>query len=187
MADSPRNVSDGLVERACALLADLPEVSVTLKGFCVSYDSEDVLRLRDKLIDFAEWSSSFTADRLGPDMNLASELCSRAVTILERYDSFTEDQRALAVGAVRYLVFRVDAVPDRRGRSGIEDDKRVVNTALPLLGLHDRVIPHTIVSPQKPGEISNQSDKQQPQGLKDRKARWKSFRRLPTSNSSSSD
>ena len=131
-------------ETAIALLEALPkshsDADLVFKSLCIAYSREDVLTLRQKLIDAAEWLTSYVLDNDGPDVTMGGALCARAIQLVDSYDTFDEDQKALAVGAVRYFLFRLDDMPDHRGAQGYEDDRMVMNHALLRLGMRELLI-----------------------------------------------
>ncbi len=183
--DSDTKVSGSLLELACAELAHMPGAQVVFRGFCVHYSADDVSRLKEKIVDAAEWFCGFKAEKAGPDLDLASDLCARAVMLLERYSQFSAEQKALAVGAVRYLTFRVDAVPDRNGSRGLADDREVMNTVLSRLGLDDWKVsdaPRIITLPSMDIPLAVQEVSAD---LQRRRARWRSFRRATNHNKNS--
>lgn len=163
-----------LIERALAALHQNSHVQTLFQGLCASYDEDEVLRLKDKLVDSADWMSSFRAGSQAPSLELASDLCARAVLLLERYHSFSPPQRALVVGAVRYLTFRVDAHPDRYGSHGLSDDRDVFNAVLPLLGLSEFVLSEPTKLPHSSGTPSAPP----PAALTARRQRWRTFRKI---------
>jgi uncharacterized membrane protein YkvA (DUF1232 family) len=79
---------------------------------------------------------------------MGGALCSRSIQLVDLYDTFDEDQKALAVGAVRYFLFRLDDMPDHRGAQGYEDDRMVMNHALLRLGMRELLINLPLEDPE---------------------------------------
>lgn len=80
------------------------------------------------------------AVRGGIDIGLAFEIADACKFLLEVYEERSEKERAKIIGAVRYFAFAEDPFSERSFATGFDDDARVVNHVLELLGIHDRYL-----------------------------------------------
>ncbi len=69
--------------------------------------------------------------------DLAEVLAERLDDLLESFPSLAEDARPLVVGAARYFVSDEDALPDRSGPTGLDDDVAVFNVVARRIGRAD--------------------------------------------------
>lgn len=74
-----------------------------------------------------------TSNRI--DLPTAEEVAARCRLLLEHYEEFSPKEKALVAGAVRYFVVEDDPFSDDVFASGFDDDARVVNHVLELLGI----------------------------------------------------
>ena len=74
------------------------------------------------------------------DVKLAEQLTERCYYLLDRYAEFTPKQRAAVVGAIRYFAVGADAVSDTTFATGLDDDAKVMNHVLEIVGSEDRCL-----------------------------------------------
>ncbi len=82
-------------------------------------------------LDQASRESEFLAT------DLAEELADKLDDLLETLPSLPEDVRPLVAGAARYFVSDDDALPDRSGPTGLDDDVAVFNMVARRIGRAD--------------------------------------------------
>ena len=75
------------------------------------------------------------------DLVLAREIADALKELVQGADSYTDDQRALLYGAVRYFLLVEDHDDDMSSSIGLEDDARVTNAVAAELGRPDLAIP----------------------------------------------
>ncbi len=71
------------------------------------------------------------------DLQSTLELAKCCNVLLDRYENFSDKQRALVVAAVRYFAGANDPLSDEEFASGLWDDKRIMNYVLEQLGIED--------------------------------------------------
>ena len=128
------------------------------QGLCVPFSEPGIARLREQMVETAEWLTqlAFRSDQF--NVELAVELCARAVTLIDHFNDFNQQQQLLVIGAVQYLLFRNDTVPDSKATNGLEDDRRIINYVLWRLGLFDALVapqPTPTEQPQSPRSQEN--------------------------------
>ncbi len=69
--------------------------------------------------------------------DLAEELADKLDDLLEDLGALSPDAGALVVGAARYFVSDEDALPDRSGPTGLDDDVALFNTVVRRIGRAD--------------------------------------------------
>ncbi|MBN8548844.1 MAG: hypothetical protein J0M12_05980 [Deltaproteobacteria bacterium] len=69
------------------------------------------------------------------------QIQERCEYLLGRYESFSREQQALVIGALRYFVIVDDTLADDTFITGFDDDAKVVNYVLEELGIEDQFIP----------------------------------------------
>ncbi len=69
--------------------------------------------------------------------DLAEELADKLDDLLETLPSLPEEVRPLVAGAARYFVSDDDALPDRSGPTGLDDDVAVFNMVARRIGRAD--------------------------------------------------
>jgi uncharacterized membrane protein YkvA (DUF1232 family) len=67
-------------------------------------------------------------------VDVARLIRDRLERLFDESASLGVEHRAMVVGAARYFVSRDDAVPDTRACTGLDDDVRVLNHVLTVLG-----------------------------------------------------
>ena len=72
-------------------------------------------------------------DELLP-VDLAAELARKLDALLVGLPALSPEAQALVVGVARYFVSEEDAVPDRSGVLGLDDDLAVFNAAVRRIG-----------------------------------------------------
>ncbi len=116
------------------------EVAPTFQNLCEAVDAGLIPQLQEELGKFVREFEEGAENNQRIDLRLVKQLeqCSRA--LLERYIDLTEEQRALAIGAIRYFVITDDALPDEGFASGLDDDVAVMNYVLEQLGVEGMFI-----------------------------------------------
>jgi uncharacterized membrane protein YkvA (DUF1232 family) len=69
------------------------------------------------------------------DLKTAREVASRCRLLLEHYEEFSDHEKSLVAGAVRYFVIDDDPLSDEIFATGFDDDAMVVNHVLEQLGI----------------------------------------------------
>lgn len=80
-----------------------------------------------------EISSELCSEVLGSNAHTraqATGLSQAANYLLDRYSLFTEHDRSLAVGAIRFFIMRRDCIDDNKPDVGLIDDISVMNFVL---------------------------------------------------------
>ncbi len=96
----------------------------------VKSDFDECVR---KLEDIAETNPRVNRQRL-------EQIARTAQVLLERYEEYSTEQRALVIGALRYFAVVDDTLPDDTFLSGLDDDAKVFNYVLETLGIEDAYI-----------------------------------------------
>lgn len=71
------------------------------------------------------------------DKRRLEQVAERCRLMMQRYEEFSTEQRALIIGAVRYFALVDDVLADDTFASGLDDDAKVVNYVLEELGVED--------------------------------------------------
>ncbi len=74
------------------------------------------------------------------DLRTAEDVAQRCRLLLDHYEEFTDDEKALVIGAVRYFVVDEDPFSDDVFASGFDDDAHIVNHVLEQLGIEGMFI-----------------------------------------------
>lgn len=117
-----------------------PGVSRTFKGLSEPLKPEEIPELRGILDrNLAELADRAKAnERI--DLALMYELADVAHYLLDQYDRFNTEQRAMVIGAVRYFAIAEDGLPDESYASGFDDDAEVMNYVLEQLGIEGKFL-----------------------------------------------
>jgi hypothetical protein len=73
-------------------------------------------------------------------IDLAELLCLRLEGLLAMAQKFEPESRGHVVGAARYFVSHIDAIPDERSCTGLDDDVEVFNHVVGIIGRPDLLI-----------------------------------------------
>lgn len=69
------------------------------------------------------------------DLKTAELVAARCRLLLEHYSEFSERERYLVTGAVRYFLLADDPFSDEHFATGFDDDAKIVNHVLEKLGI----------------------------------------------------
>lgn len=83
-------------------------------------------------------AAASTNDRV--DLERGEQLGRVSKQLLDRYESFNENQRALVIGAIRYFAVAEDAASETTFATGFDDDVKVMNHVLEEIGLIELAI-----------------------------------------------
>ncbi|MFN8391699.1 MAG: hypothetical protein U0136_15530 [Bdellovibrionota bacterium] len=117
-----------------------PEVEATFERLAEPYPVDYLPQIESFVSEALFRLQSYTDEYLGPNLKVARQLAERSRTLLKKYPSLDESQRALVVGAVRYFIIMMDNMDDTKPITGLDDDVMVMNTVLDRLGMADQRI-----------------------------------------------
>jgi uncharacterized membrane protein YkvA (DUF1232 family) len=115
------------------------EVGSTFRSVCQSLPVEDLPTFQrefDEAIRELEGDPDFQRHR-----KVVEALADRCRLMLKLYPHLSEKQKALVIGACRYVALVDDPLPEEVFASGFNDDIKIVNHVLEQLGVHDRFLP----------------------------------------------
>ena len=115
-------------------------VRPTFRNACEALPPEALEELSEMVTRSLERTRDEAATSPRIDIRMAEEIASRCRLLLEHYEEFSKEERALVVGAVRYFVIDEDPFSDDVFASGFDDDARVVNHVLEQLGIEGMYI-----------------------------------------------
>ncbi len=112
-----------------------PELYPLFTGLCAVLNSNEILVLREKVVETAR--AIFEHNQLAkvPDVSLSYRLAEACHALLDRYDTLDPRAKALAIGAIRYYMMRRDVHCDTKPEKGWDDDLAVMNYVLEELGI----------------------------------------------------
>lgn len=117
-----------------------PAVSRTFHELCGCV-SADLLRLLHNQISLAEEKlSAAGGENREQKIRNGFALIERSRFLLDRYETFSENERALIVGAIRYFTLAKDGVLDATPIHGFTDDVAIMNFVLQELGVENKFI-----------------------------------------------
>lgn len=112
----------------------------SFRSFCEALPESDIPQVREELQEcVAKIESEGDENRL-IDRKRLQALSRVSHYLLDRYEQYSETDRALVIGAVRYFVFIDDPLPDDAFSTGLDDDAMVMNHVLEQLGEEDLFI-----------------------------------------------
>ena len=110
-------------------------IRTTFRNMCAVVPDTEVLELEEQIGITLEKTRETAQQSTRVDLRTAEEVASRCRLLLEHYQEFSEAEKALVIGAVRYFVLEEDPFSDDIFASGFDDDARVVNHVLEQLGI----------------------------------------------------
>ena len=113
------------------------KIALTFEASCEALPVEAVAELRSAVQQFLAVAQDKYEQNSYFDIDLAGKVGDRCLALLDRYETSSEEERALIVGAVRYFVGGRDAISDEVFASGFTDDAKVINHVLESLGIED--------------------------------------------------
>ncbi len=122
-------------------LPKFPEnVESTFRSFCISLPLEAIEDVKSELEKAVKkiLKNSTKNDRI--EVELVNNLHDVSNRLLDNYQNYNANQRALIIGAIRYFVVEDDPVPDSGFSSGYYDDAKVMNYVLSQIGEEDLII-----------------------------------------------
>lgn len=122
-------------------LPRFPEtVAPTFKALCEALDPEHIPELRKAVNECLADAREKEKKNEMLDVEGAEEIAQRCNYLLDNYEDYSVEHRALVIGAVRYFAIAEDPFDDDTFATGFHDDKRVMNYVLEDLGLEDQYI-----------------------------------------------
>ncbi|MCB0353099.1 MAG: hypothetical protein KDD64_06220 [Bdellovibrionales bacterium] len=122
-------------------LPKFPEsVIPTFRQLCEAVESDEAQELIPEVDKCMAHFQRLKKKHENMNLQLAYEIADRCRFLLDHYDSFTEEQQSLIMGAVRYFAIADDALSETAFASGFHDDAKVMNYVLEELDLLERVI-----------------------------------------------
>lgn len=117
-----------------------PTVIPAFESICERLSPQDIRsfkpHIENKIVELREKGKE--NDRV--NVPLGEEIAKRCLYLLAHCDEFTDAQRALIVGAIRYFAITEDAVDEEMFASGLDDDAKIVNYVLEELGIEDQYL-----------------------------------------------
>lgn len=114
-----------------------PSETAVFKAFCDAVSPAERGALRAAVQrHLLELRQAARRDELLP-VDLAEDLAARLDVLLAELDSLPPDSQPLVVGAARYFVSDEDAIPDREGVLGLDDDVAIFNAVARRIGRAD--------------------------------------------------
>lgn len=122
-------------------LPRFPEgVASTFRALCEVIPAEDLPQLREELENCVDTIRQTAAGNHLIDLAMVDELHRCCLYLFDRYEDFSDKERALVIGAVRYFVATEDPLPDDAFSSGFNDDALVMNHVLEQVGAEEMCI-----------------------------------------------
>lgn len=122
-------------------LPKFPEgVESVFEQFCQALPLEAVDDIRKELNKAVSKIIKDAGSNQRIELNLVNLLHKASLALLDRYEGYDEQQRALVIGAIRYFVVEDDPLPDTGFASGFYDDAKVMNYVLDQLDEEDLII-----------------------------------------------
>lgn len=115
-------------------------VRTTFKNMCGLVSPEELSELSALLEQSIEKTRDLSLSSPRIDIRLAEEIASRCRLLLEHYQEFSDAEKMMIIGAVRYFVVDDDPFSDDTFASGFDDDAQVINHVLEHLGIEGMFI-----------------------------------------------
>jgi hypothetical protein len=112
----------------------------TFRNMCELLSLDEIAELEQLVEEAIQKTRSDAEQSPRIDVKLAEEIVTRCRLLLEHYEEFSEAERRLVVGAVRYFALDEDPFSDDIFASGFDDDARVMNHVLEQLGIEGMFI-----------------------------------------------
>jgi len=122
------------------LPSDKKAVEASFGKLAEAYPLDYLPNMEEAIAGAMDRLSKYEGDFVGPNLKIAGLLAERSRMLLKKYRQLTTEQRALAVGAIRYFIVNMDGHPDTTPITGFDDDVIVMNAVLERLGLGDQRI-----------------------------------------------
>jgi len=111
------------------------DVVSTFEQLCEALPVERVKELEPEVDLCMKNFEEAASDHPHMNLTLARQIADRCRMLLSKYSEFSESERALVIGAVRYFAIAEDALSETTFASGFHDDARVLNYVLEELGM----------------------------------------------------
>ena len=114
-----------------------PKLSLVFVPLCETVGSDKVLPLQQTVQSHLQYVQIALHQNEFLDIDLASAIATALLALLAEYNRYASDQQALIVGAARYFIAEDDIEPDTSSILGFDDDTRVLNYVLDVIGRPD--------------------------------------------------
>ena len=126
------------------LPSDKKAVEAAFAKLAEAYPLDYLPNMDEAISGAMERLNEFADDFVGPNLKVAGMLEDRSRMLLREYAKLNTEQRALAVGAIRYFIVNMDGGdPDTTPITGFDDDVLVMNAVLERLGFGEQRIDTT--------------------------------------------
>ncbi|MCB0339924.1 MAG: hypothetical protein KDD53_09980 [Bdellovibrionales bacterium] len=115
----------------------------TFNALCEALPAELVDSMQAEIDDYVEQIRIHSLEDEHVNLELCEAIAERCSYLLAHYSELTDQDKALAVGAMRYFIYDEDGMGDKTFGAGFDDDAKVLNHVLEELGFEDKFIdPH---------------------------------------------
>jgi len=114
-----------------------PQVASTFRMLCENLRPEELAELRSA-VEKTVAELQDDKDKNPIAVQEAASIGACCLFLLDNYEQFPPQKRALIVGAVRYFAVADDPFDDTLFASGFHDDMCIMNYVLEELGIEDR-------------------------------------------------
>ena len=114
---------------------DKTEIAQVFEKLCEECPASYIPTAREHVANAYEKLQTLGDEFLGPNLRTAKALTERCNMLFDRYQKLDSEDRKIAIGAVRYFIVSVDAMPDSLTIVGLDDDVMVMNLVMEKLGL----------------------------------------------------
>ena len=115
-------------------------VEAVFNDFCEPLPIEAVAAVREELDKEVEKLIHSATKNQKIELRLVNALYLASKALLDQYEKYSEEEKAMIIGAIRYFVISDDPFPDTDFASGFLDDAKVMNYVLDQLGEEELII-----------------------------------------------
>jgi hypothetical protein len=117
-----------------------PNSAAKFRSLCKACDPSEIPKLRERLTEAVAHMLEETKRNELLNKNMVEVLADRSFQLLDRYESLTKKQRALAIGAIYYFAMEADGSSDGNFATGLDDDCAIMNYVLQQLEIDNLYI-----------------------------------------------
>ena len=122
----------------------LPKFPATVipafRSVCQHLVPEEAQKLRAFVDKNVETIRAAKDKNLSLDLKLAERIAERCYYLLDHYEEYPPKYRAAVIGAIRYFAVGADAFSDMAFATGLDDDAKIINYVLEMVGAIDQCI-----------------------------------------------
>ena len=110
------------------------------RSVCQHLVPEEAQKLRAFVDKNVETIRAAKDKNLSLDLKLAERIAERCYYLLDHYEEYPPKYRAAVIGAIRYFAVGADAFSDMAFATGLDDDAKIINYVLEMVGAIDQCI-----------------------------------------------